>query len=343
MCVSQISIIVPVYKAEKTIKRCIDSILAQAFGDFELILIDDGSPDASGRICDEMAQKDDRIIVIHKKNGGVSSARNAGLDVAKGKYLMFCDSDDYVSPQWCQWAYEAMQKERVYLAVCGVESFSGECVGERTGVGLTKRIDRKAFVEMAESVSLYELWNKAFLAEVIRNEHIRFDERISRCEDALLILQYLQLAGENAHFCYGSPPLYYYNTETSGSLSKKYVDGYLEIEKKLLEELRAVLDGYGIIKEQYLEFYSHKAALALTGVIANSMKKNYSTIIENYRMIERIMAMQEYAIAVGYGGIDKVANGTFLWILKTSKPLIVYLYCAISKIKNRIMTYLHSK
>ena len=342
MCVSQISIIVPVYKAEKTIKRCIDSILAQTFDDFELILIDAGSPDASGRICDEMAQKDERIVVIHKENGGVSSARNAGLDVAKGKYLMFCDSDDYVSPQWCQWAYEAMQKERVYLAVCGVESFSGEGVGERTGVGLTKRIDRKAIVEMAESVSLYELWNKAFLAEVIRNEHIRFDERISRCEDALLILQYLQLAGEDAQFCYGSPPLYYYNTETSGSLSKKYVDGYLEIEKKLLEELWAVLDGYGIIKEQYLEFYSHKAALALTGVIANLMKENHCTIIEKYRELKRTTAKKEYAIAAGYGGMDKVSAGRFTWMLKTKRPLIIYLYCAISNLKKRVLAQLHS-
>ena len=131
--------------------------------------------------------------------------------------------------------------------------------------------------------------------------------------------------------------------DAQGHPADTRTDAQKQALKKLLEELRAVLDGYGIIKEQYLEFYSHKAALALTGVIANSMKKNYSTIIENYRMIERIMAMQEYAIAVGYGGIDKVANGTFLWILKTSKPLIVYLYCAISKIKNRIMTYLHSK
>ncbi|KAF3371822.1 glycosyl transferase family 2, partial [Enterococcus faecium] len=93
MC--EISIIVPVYKVEKYLRKCVDSILAQTFTDFEVILVDDGSPDNSGKICDEYAEKDNRVRVIHKENGGLSSARNAGIDVARGKYLGFVDSDDY--------------------------------------------------------------------------------------------------------------------------------------------------------------------------------------------------------------------------------------------------------
>ncbi len=92
----QISVIVPVYKAEKYLHRCIDSILTQTFTDFELILVDDGSPDGSGAICDEYAHKDKRVKVIHKENGGVSSARNAGLDIARGNIICFVDSDDWV-------------------------------------------------------------------------------------------------------------------------------------------------------------------------------------------------------------------------------------------------------
>ena len=95
MC--EISIIVPVYKVEKYLKKCVDSILAQTFSDFELILVDDGSPDNSGRICDDYAKKDARVRVVHKQNGGLSSARNAGIEVAKGKYLGFVDSDDYIA------------------------------------------------------------------------------------------------------------------------------------------------------------------------------------------------------------------------------------------------------
>ena len=91
-----ISIIVPVYNVEKYLRRCLDSILAQTFTDFECICIDDGSSDGSGKILDEYAEKDFRFVVIHKDNGGVSSARNAGLDVARGEWLAFVDSDDWV-------------------------------------------------------------------------------------------------------------------------------------------------------------------------------------------------------------------------------------------------------
>lgn len=90
------SIIVPVYNAESTLQRCVDSILAQTFEDFELILINDGSKDQSGDICDEYAAKDSRVKTVHKTNGGVSSARNAGLRIAQGEYIAFIDSDDYI-------------------------------------------------------------------------------------------------------------------------------------------------------------------------------------------------------------------------------------------------------
>lgn len=95
-----ISIIVPVYNVEGTLNRCIDSILNQTFSDWELFLIDDGCTDKSGKICDEYASKDGRIKVFHKENGGVSSARNVGLDNAKGEWITFCDSDDFVYSDW---------------------------------------------------------------------------------------------------------------------------------------------------------------------------------------------------------------------------------------------------
>jgi glycosyltransferase involved in cell wall biosynthesis len=94
---STISIIIPVYNVELYLNRCIESVLSQTFTDFELILVDDGSPDNSPKMCDEIAQKDSRVVVVHKKNGGLSSARNAGLDIAKGEYVFFIDSDDLIS------------------------------------------------------------------------------------------------------------------------------------------------------------------------------------------------------------------------------------------------------
>lgn len=94
----KLSIIVPVYKVEKYLDRCVQSILGQTFEDFELILVDDGSPDSCGKMCEDWAGKDSRIKVIHKKNGGLSDARNAGLDIAQGEYIGFVDSDDYIKP-----------------------------------------------------------------------------------------------------------------------------------------------------------------------------------------------------------------------------------------------------
>ena len=103
---AEVSIIVPVYQVEKYIRQCIDSILAQTFTDFELILVDDGSKDNSGKICDEYAEKDKRIRVIHKENDGLSGARNKGLDNASGNYFMFVDGDDYISPNMAECLYK---------------------------------------------------------------------------------------------------------------------------------------------------------------------------------------------------------------------------------------------
>ena len=103
----EISIIVPVYQVEKYLNECIDSILAQTFTDFELILVDDGSPDNCPALCDAAAEKDSRVRVIHKQNGGVSTARNAGLDAAQGNWIAFVDSDDTAAPEYLEKMHKA--------------------------------------------------------------------------------------------------------------------------------------------------------------------------------------------------------------------------------------------
>ena len=118
-----VSIIVPVYKVESYLHRCVDSILAQTFSDFELILVDDGSPDSCGAICDEYARQDSRIHVIHQENGGLSAARNAGIDWAfansDSQWLTFVDSDDWIHPQMLEAMWNAAQKDGTPVVVCG--------------------------------------------------------------------------------------------------------------------------------------------------------------------------------------------------------------------------------
>ena len=113
-----LSIIVPVYDVENYLQKCIDSILAQTFTDFELILVDDGSPDNCPALCDAAAAKDARIRVLHQKNGGLSAARNAGLDVARGEWIGFVDSDDYIAPEMYEILYKAVQSTGADLALC---------------------------------------------------------------------------------------------------------------------------------------------------------------------------------------------------------------------------------
>ena len=116
MC--KVSVIVPVYKVEKYLNKCVDSIINQTLEDIEIILVDDGSPDNCGKICDDYAQKDNRIVVIHKTNGGLSDARNAGLEVARGEYIGFVDSDDYIAPEMISLLYGVCKKNSTDIAGC---------------------------------------------------------------------------------------------------------------------------------------------------------------------------------------------------------------------------------
>lgn len=113
-----ISVIVPVYKVEAYLEKCVDSILAQSYKNLEIILVDDGSPDGCGEICDRYAQIDQRIVVVHKENGGLSDARNAGLDICRGKFVTFIDSDDWVEPEYVEYLYSLIRDHQADLSIC---------------------------------------------------------------------------------------------------------------------------------------------------------------------------------------------------------------------------------
>lgn len=117
---AKISVIIPIYKVEQYLKKCLNSIVNQTYQNLEIILVDDGSPDRCGEICDEYASKDERVVVIHKANGGLSSARNAGLDTATGEYIGFVDSDDWIEEDMYAYLLQGIQKHNADIAVCGI-------------------------------------------------------------------------------------------------------------------------------------------------------------------------------------------------------------------------------
>lgn len=180
----KISVIVPVYKVEKYIGKAIESILGQTLSDFELLLVDDGSPDRSGEICDEYAKKDSRIEVIHKENGGAPSARNVAIDQAKGKYLFFMDADDWAEKDMLQSLYDLAERDQSQLVVCGfyIDTYSGKDTGKYISekicvddcVYRTAQEFRNASHKYYDRNMLYTPWNKLYLKEYIYEKNLRF-------------------------------------------------------------------------------------------------------------------------------------------------------------------------
>ena len=154
-----ISIIVPVYKVEPYLHKCVDSILSQTYTHLEIFLVDDGSPDNCGKICDEYAQKDNRIKVIHKKNGGLSDARNVAIDVAKGEYITFVDSDDFVTSDYVETLYHLVKKYQCKVGVAWLRTFHEGCeAGTNQPPYIKKVFDR---MEGIEKMFYQELFDTA--------------------------------------------------------------------------------------------------------------------------------------------------------------------------------------
>lgn len=169
-----ISVIVPVYKVEDYLGRCVDSLLSQTYDNLEIILVNDGSPDNSGKICDDYAARDCRIRVIHKENGGLSSARNAGIDIARGEYLGFVDSDDWVDEHTYEWLLDMALAEKVKLVCAGRYDFSS-WTGEKTiGLCPTKRevISGEEFAKRlflwdnVDSAAVDKLYHRSLFREI---------------------------------------------------------------------------------------------------------------------------------------------------------------------------------
>ena len=187
-----VSIIVPVYNASKTLRRCVDSVLKQEFPDFELLLVDDGSQDGSGAICDEYAALDPRVRVVHKENAGVSAARNDALDRAQGVFLQFLDSDDWITPDATKLLVRSAREHSCDMVVSDFYRVSGDRVSRRGEIDEEAVMSREDFAShMMENPADYYygvLWNKLFRREIVEAHRLRMDVNIRWCEDFLFNL-----------------------------------------------------------------------------------------------------------------------------------------------------------
>ncbi len=252
-----LSIIVPIYNVEAYLPRCIDSILAQTYTDFELILVDDGSPDNCPSICDEYAEKDSRIIVIHKENGGLSSARNAGLDIAQGDYIGFVDSDDFIHPQMYERLMESLTDNNADISICNFERVNeaGNPISDlyplltssvSSGINILRDFKKSGYLNIQYIVVV----NKVFSRDLWNN--IRFP--IGRIHEDEFVAHHLLGASK----CVSSiNEQFYYYRQTSGSIMNKpynlrRLDWFIALEDRveyllkldLHEEAVAVLSRY---------------------------------------------------------------------------------------------------
>lgn len=200
----KISIIVPVYKVEQYLPKCIDSILSQTYQNWELLLIDDGSPDNSGRICDEYAAKDERIRVFHKKNGGVSSARNLGLDYAEGGYVMFVDSDDWISNNCLQVCFDEIKKDKLDALQFGFISVTDDLEIPRVKIA-TLLLNGEKYIQ-TNNFNVC-VWGGIYKREIIEEYKLRFPKELKLAEDQIFVLSFIKKA---VRIKYLDNAMYYY-------------------------------------------------------------------------------------------------------------------------------------
>ena len=330
----EISIIVPVYNVEKYIRRCIDRLIAQTFKSIEILLIDDGSTDNSGTICDEYALADDRIKVIHKANGGVSSARNVGLDNAAGTYIMFCDPDDYVEPTWCEKLFDAIESSGGFFACCGYNCVTTSGKLEKAKFLQVDAADAaKTLVELYKKYALSNVWNKIFNLAIIRNNGLHFDETISNAEDTIFTLQYLRL--QVCRIGIVSDPIYNYVNDRPQSLTKKIIPNHWALACRVFNEVHMTMQAYGVDFSEYKDAYY--SGMILTIMQSFNMLFDYNISNREKSVLgKKILNSDECRAAFKYGKFNDV-HPIYKIILQTRCFTLVWLFHWAVKFKHRIV------
>ncbi len=275
---TRISVIVPVYNTEAYLPACVESLLRQTHEALELIFVDDGSTDGSAAILDAYAKQDTRVRVIHKPNGGVSSARNAGIGAATGDYIGFVDSDDTVEPTYCEALLRAFKDHpEIGVSICN-RFIHGHPNGRERGAaaGADRVLSPHDAILYAVSIGKsFEgyLWNKLFRASVFREEQdgkprFRLDPSLAICEDLLLCVE-IFASGQSAYF--DPTPMYHYRYRESGAL--RTFDGKRMSEFAARERIEAIAAAFGTDVRHAAELSHVKSALNLLAAAKQTKNK----------------------------------------------------------------------
>lgn len=323
-----ISIIVPVYKVEPYLRRCVDSILGQSYADFELILVDDGSPDNCPAICDEYAARDSRVVVIHQENGGVSKARNAALDIARGQYIMFCDGDDFVSPQWCEAILNVITQCPLAWIVCNV--FLAYPDG-------TFRLKKETEEEASfRNATFYELFkssldgspcNKIYNRMVLGEYSIRFNEAYKIGEDTDFNMRYLSYCDDIIFVPQG---LYYYWQNAASTINAYNPYSFDDYRHTFFDRLP-------YIDVEYMDEYMDNWLWRFVNMLENThAKENPMSLLEQLKYNNKMMNTTEFRYC------SERAPGTresalFMKIVRLRNYYVYWLFQRLCSIKAKLM------
>ncbi|MCL7746080.1 glycosyltransferase [Halalkalibacter alkaliphilus] len=312
----KISIIVPIYNVEKYLKQCIDSILAQTFKDFELILVNDGSPDNCGEICEKYAKNDNRVIVIHKKNNGVSSARNSGIEIAKGEYVGFVDPDDTVEKNMYERLIDTAITFNAEIVVSPITIINHKNnTNNVTPIwkNVNCIINNKEIVEeiipsliQNKTYSLVSSVNKLYKTSIFNDFNIIFDENKNHSEDARFNFTLLPLI-KNLVFI--EQPLYNYNIYPRDSLTQTFRE---DLYRDVLDNKIFMLN---LCEKYNLENYIPEVKRHYTNVTLNYLQEIVKSTIpvnRKYEIISEVLNEKEF-----YEDIEEYkAPSIFINILK---------------------------
>ena len=299
-----VSVVIPVYNTNERFKACFESVLKQKYQNIEVILVDDGSCDPSAQICDIIAlyTSDFPVYVIHKPNGGVSRARNLGIDFANGKYLVFIDSDDRVTPDYVS---DFMNARENYPEVghiwCGFEG-SSDCTkyiySEKETISMVSRND---YFDLAGKVLTQSPWLRIYDVSILKKNHIKMIEDLSLTEDMLFNLQYMYTVSSTS-ICVINKANYIYQDSDSDSLNHKYRKDLKEIYDNLLNTIRQYMDKWGLtdphsVSEYYSTVY-YKFVEVLNNTFHPQNRMSYSeklrfnnTILRSRRFVDALSMM----------------------------------------------------
>jgi glycosyltransferase involved in cell wall biosynthesis len=345
----KISIIVPVYNVEPFLEKCVDSVIGQTFADFELLLVNDGSTDRSGVLCDEMGRSDPRIRCIHKENGGVAEARNQGLRVAGGEYIMFIDSDDWIAPETCELAYKtAVANDTDVVMWTYVREYPERSIPKKIDLreGLYNGAEVKEFIQRRmvglvgnelrntrNADALAPVWGKLFHRRLFEPSPPEFVDQklVGPTEDALFNLE---LFARVNRFYYLDRPLYHYKKTRNTSITTVYKTWLFDRWQELFDRMERQIESQGL-GPRFAEAMDNRIALSLIGLGLNELNpsnpKNYPGKVS---YLKSILAQERYRKA--YANLElayfSIHWRMFFYFCKTGFGPGIYLFLRMMRI-----------